>query len=806
MKVSQKWLKEFVDFQMTPEQFTEELSMLGLEVESYEDLAKKYNNFVVGEVLQKEKHPKADRLSFCKVNVGEKVLDIVCGAPNVAAGQKVCVALIGALIPHDQHDPEGKPFVITNAKIRGVESFGMLCSVCELDLGDDASGILVLDASAVPGTPLADYFGMNDVVYEVGITPNRADCLSHIGVAREVGVVVNKKITLPNIELKESAVPATDIASVEILDAKRCPRYSARVLRNVKIAPSPKWLQDRLTSVGIRSINNIVDVTNYVLMETGHPLHAFDLDKLAGRKIIVKTASEGQKFVTLDSKERTLKSDTLMICDGEKPVAIGGVMGGENTEISSTTTNVLLEAAFFNSANIRRTSKYLGLSTEAAYRFERGADIDMTIIAVNRAAQLMQELAGAEILNGIIDVYPEKQEPAKIVVRIPRVNSIIGVSLTQNQIISLLEKIELISVVKSNDELLVTIPNFRTDITEEIDVIEEVARVFGYNNIETKTHASIDFTQTIRTDRFQNEIRDYLIGAGFHEILSIALRQETVARLGGVQPIKVLNPVSAEMEALRTSLIPGALQVVKHNLNHGVKDLRLFEIGNVFTLKNSADPLNHENYHEEERLLVVLSGLHQTASYGQPVRKVDVLDLKGEVSALLSKFNLDNYRFIYYDNPKTLTDPRIDIEINGTYGGFFGKTQKHIAHALDVEEEVFVCELSVSAMRNAWVRERKFSPLPKFPSVTRDLAFTVDVATPQQSIEDVIRKVGRPLLQNVMLFDMYIGQQTGASKKSVAYTMEFQAADHTLIDDEVDAAVKKIVEAVQQQCDAVVRS
>jgi len=362
------------------------------------------------------------------------------------------------------------------------------------------------------------------------------------------------------------------------------------------------------------------------------------------------------------------------------------------------------------------------------------------------------------------------------------------------------------TVSASPNELLVTVPSFRNDITEEIDVIEEVTRVFGYNNIETKTHASIDFTQTIRTDRFENELREYLIGAGFHEILTIALQEEIVAVLGGVQPIKVLNPVSAEMEALRTSLLPGALRIAKHNLNHGIKDLRLFEMGNVFSFKDTGNPLKLENYHEEDRLLIVLSGSQQTISYGQPIWKIDLLDIKGEVSALLSKFNLDNYRFIYYDTPKTLTDPRIDIEINGTYGGFFGKVQKHIAHALDLDEEVFVCELSVNVIRDAWVRERKFSPLPKFPVVMRDLAFTVDMATPQKSIEDVIREVGRPLLQNVRLFDLYIGQQTGDSKKSVAYTMEFQAADHTLIDEEVDAAVKKIVEAVQQRCGGVVRS
>ena len=359
MKVSQNWLKKYVNFKFTPEQLTEKLSMLGLEVESYEDLTKQYDNFIIGEVLERAKHPNADRLSICKVNIGSAVQEVVCGAPNVEAGQKVVVALIGAVIPHNQHDPEGKPFVIERAKIRGVESNGMICSELELGLGKDASGILVLDEKAKAGTSFAKYLGKTDVVYEIGITPNRADCLSHIGVAREIGLLVNKKLKMPKIVLKESASPASKFAKIEILDKEKCPRYSARVLRNVKIGPSPKWLQDLLSSIGVRPINNIVDVTNYVLMETGHPLHAFDYDTLAGQKIIVKTAQDGEKFVTLDGRERTLTSETLMICDAEKPIAIAGVMGGANTEISDSTTNILIEAAYFDPRNIRCTSKYL---------------------------------------------------------------------------------------------------------------------------------------------------------------------------------------------------------------------------------------------------------------------------------------------------------------------------------------------------------------------------------------------------------------------------------------------------------------
>ncbi len=806
MKISQYWLKQFVDFKLSPMQFVEKLSMLGLEVESFEELARKYDNFVIGEVVECVKHPNADRLTVCKVNTGKLVQEIICGAPNVAAGQKVVVAYVGAVIPNNQHDPEGKPFTLERTKIRGIESNGMICSEYELGLGKDASGILVLDSKVKIGISLAKYLNQTDVIYEIGITPNRADCLSHIGVAREIGALVNKKIKLPPVKLKESKTPTNKFAKIEILDKERCPRYSARVLRNVKIAPSPKWLQDILISVGVRPINNIVDVTNYVLMETGHPLHAFDYDKLIDHKIIVKTAADGDKFITLDGKERMLTSDMLMICDAEKPIAIAGVMGGANTEISDSTVNVLLESAYFNAKNIRRTSKKLDLSTEASYRFERGTDINNTVIAVDRAAQLIQELTGAELLKGAIDAYPKKRKQVVVKARVSRTNSVIGVSLTKSQIISILKKIELHAKSISKDEILVNVPSFRNDIIEEIDVIEEVARVYGYNNIETKTHASIDFSSNVRAEALQNNIREYLIGSGFNEILSVSLQDEEAHSLARKPLVKVLNPVSSEMAVLQSNLVLPALRVVKHNQNHGVKDLRLFEIGNVFNMDVTKEKHLLEAYGEEEKLLLLIAGNISPVSYGVNQRLVDIFDIKGEVSSLLTKFCLDNYRFIYYDNNKTLSEPSIGVEINGVYAGFFGKVKKEIADKLDVDENIFICELSISSIRDGWITNRKFKALPKFPSVIRDLAFTVDIKLPQIAIEDVIKQIGQPLLKSVVLFDMYSGNQTGDDKKSVAYSLEFQSPDRTLMDEEIDNTLKKIIEAVQNQCGGVLRS
>ncbi|MBI3193844.1 MAG: phenylalanine--tRNA ligase subunit beta, partial [Ignavibacteriae bacterium] len=404
MKVSLKWLQEYVNINITPEELAHKLTMVGLEIEDIEHLGAKYKKFVVGKVLETSKHPNANKLTICKVDVGNEVLQIVCGAPNVAPEQIVAVGLSGAVVPHNQHDPDGKPFTLSNVILRGVESFGMICSAYELALGDDKDGIMVFDSEAKAGTSLAEFLGQDDIVFEVGITPNRADALSHIGIAREVAALLDSNVTYPEINLKESTKKTSEAASIIIEDGENCPRYSGRVLFNVRVVESPTWLQNRLTAIGIRPVNNVVDVTNYVLMEYGYPLHAFDYDTLTGHKIVVKCAKEGEKFTTLDHKERTLKSDTLMICDGEKNIAVAGVMGGENTEITEATKNVLLESAYFKPRSVRRTAKYLSISSDASQRFERGANPNITTVAIDRAAQLIQNLCGAEVLQGVLDV------------------------------------------------------------------------------------------------------------------------------------------------------------------------------------------------------------------------------------------------------------------------------------------------------------------------------------------------------------------------------------------------------------------
>jgi phenylalanyl-tRNA synthetase beta chain len=809
MKVSHKWLKNYIDLEAEPEEVKEKLTMLGLEVESVEYLGEKYKNFYVGEVLEVMKHPNADKLTVCKVNVGKDTLQIICGAPNVAVGQKVPVALVGAVIPRNQHDPEGKPFVLTRAKIRGVESYGMICSEYELALGDDKEGIMVLEPDAIVGQPLAEYFGLDDVVYDVSITPNRPDCLSHIGIARELAVAFGLKLKKPEVKLAESSKKVFEFASVEIIDTVNCPRYAARVVLNVKVEPSPKWLQNYLKSVGLRPINNIVDITNFVLYEVGHPLHAFDYDKLAGHKIVVKCAEEGEVFITLDGKARTLRRDTLMICDAEKPVAIAGVMGGLNSEITERTRNVLIESAYFNPISIRRTSKYLGLSTDASYRFERGADPNAVIWAVNRAAQLMAEIAGGEVLEGVIDVYPIKIEPKIINLRFSRLNSIIGIEIPKGEVIKILEGLELEILKLDENGLTVKVPTFRPDLEREIDLIEEVARVYGYDKIPDKMSSIVHFsTDKIKTD-FHELIRERLIGAGFKEVVTNSMLDEDRARIFGDNFVKVLNPLSREMSALRTSLIPSALDVVRHNFGYGIKNLKFFEIGKVFRVSFDEDekPKFVDNYIEEEHLLILMTGLAEPISYDVKERNFDIYDLKGEVEKLFRAVFLENYQFIYYSNNSEISEFELGVEIGGKYAGRLMKVSEALLKKFDLEADVYIAEIDFDLIcENSKIEERHYSEIPKFPSVYRDLAFVIDESVSVGDVEKAIRESAGDVLKSIRLFDIYRGEKIGEGKKSVAFSLEILSPEKTLTDEEVNSLIQKVVKYVEQKLDAKLRS
>lgn len=806
-RISYSWLKKLIPLAIEDKEVERTLSRSGVEVADMRRLGAQFEGIVVGDVRAKSKHPKADRLSVCMVFDGEKEFQVVCGAPNVEMGQRVAFAKVGASVPRNQHDPHGSPFVLGAAVIRGVQSEGMICSGYELGISDDADGIFVLSQDALPGTPFALYLGMDDTIFELEITANRGDWMSHLGVARELAAALDMKAALPSVAVREGSAPAKTLASVTIKDPEKCPRYVARIITGVKVASSPEWMQKALEAVNVRPINNIVDVTNYVLMETGQPLHAFDLERLSGKAIVVRTAGADSTFTTLDGKERKLEPDMLMICDDEKSVAIAGVMGGLNSEITPETTNVLLESAFFLPTSIRRTSKKLGLSTDASQRFERGCDIEMASSAADRAAALIAELAGGTVAKGAIDIYPGKMSPRRISLRPSRVNRVLGTSLSNREVAGLLKRLEIAVGDKAKDEIVATVPSYRNDLVSEIDLIEEIARLFGYDNIEPKPSTSLVMLPDEKTERFAKYLRELMSGWGFNEMMSVSLTDEkgSAYRNPGTA-IALMNPLGKESAYLRPTLLYGALNSVKLNFARSVKDLRFFEIGNIFYRVSGNDELAFQDVREEERLLVLITGRNLPEGYGNPSRPADMFDIKGVVEALLAKVCLDKYRFIYYDSKNSLNRTRVDIEIQGQSAGYFGSVEKEICERFDINENVFACEISLEALHRAWSPTIRFSEPSSFPPVTRDLAFIVQQNITNDAVVAAMKKTGIATLESVTLFDIFAGEKIGAGKKNMAYSLRFRSNERTLTDTEVDGLIERIVRSVQTECGAELRT
>lgn len=804
MKISLKWLRQYVDFDITPEELADKLTKVGLEVEVIDYLGNKFNNFFTGQVLSVKKHPNANKLTVCDVNIGNSTIAIVCGAPNVDVGQKVVVGLAGAVVPRNQHDPQGKPFELAKVKIRGVESNGMICSEYELGIGDDKDGIMILNDNTTIGIPFAEFLGLNDVVFEIGITPNRPDCLSHIGIAREVAAALKTTYKLPKVTINESSSSIENSAKVIVKNFDKCPRYSARVIKNIKVQPSPKWLQDYLSAVGLRPVNNIVDVTNFVLMESGHPLHAFDYDKLNGNTIIVREAIDGEHFVTLDGKGRSLTGGMLLICDASKPVAIAGVMGGTNSEINQSTHNVLLESAYFSPRSIRKTSKQLGLSSDASQRFERGADPNATIYSINRAAQLIAELAGGEIQKGIIDVYQKPFSSVKIDLSLQRVNNILGTSLNANQIIKLLESIDCQHQVTeltddSNDSITFEVPSFRPDLEKEIDLVEEIARLYGYDNIETKMQSVVKFTSNPIQADVVDEIKLWFVVRGFNEIITNSLQNKELAYLSSSEVVEVMNPISKDMAAMRTSLIPNMLEVIRNNIYHQTKNMNLFEIGRTYLKISQANGKCEavENYKEEEKIILAKTGLANLQNWAKNERISDIFDIKGEVEDLLLKFRLDKYKFIPYSTTKALVEMPVSIEINQIVVGYLGKIQRQLLKQYDIEQDVYFAELNLDILKSLLKIEKHYKPLPNYPMVIRDLAFITDKIVPVAEMQETIYKAGGELLKRVEIFDLYSGDQIDSDKKSCAFTLQFLSEERTLTDEEIEKVIDRIVEEMK---------
>jgi phenylalanyl-tRNA synthetase beta chain len=804
MRILERWLRDYISFSIPPQELADKLTMLGLEFESVERLDTRYAGFVVGKVLSADRHPNADRLSVCRVNVGKEELQIVCGAPNVAAGQTVPVGLIGATVPTNTHDPSGAPFVLKQVKIRGVESFGMICSEVELDLGKDGSGIMVLDDDLKPGTSVAAALGLDDVAYDIEITPNRPDWLSHLGMAREVAILTGKPPKLPAVRLKEGKEPIGKHLSVKVLDRKNCTRFAARMVRGVKIGPSPRWLQNCLRNAGLRPINNVVDITNFVMYECGHPMHAFDYALLQGKQIVVRGAAAGSSFTTLDGKSHTLPEGAVMVCDAAREVSIAGVMGGENSEIRPETVDVVLEAACWNPSSIRRTAKLLGISTDASHRFERGADPNLVGYALERAASLVARLAGGTILKGVIDVYPKKVAPKIITLRTSRVNTILGTNLSRNDVARSIAKLGMKAALSGKDAVRVTVPTYRVDCEREIDLVEEVARVYGYNNIEATESARVTFTHDYPRWHVRDSVREYLVGRGFREAITNSMQRAEIGTLGGVTPVSILNPQNQEMTVLRSSLVPGILESIARNRNFGNSDLRLFEIGHVFRMDASGKPHLVENFAETERICLAVTGKAASEFWSGESRLTDFFDAKGEAAGLLEKFALDKSRFIPYSNHNGLTENTLSIEIQGVYAGYLGQVEKAVLKKFDVDQDVFIVDLDLGCLQAG--EKVPYVQLPKFPKVRRDVAFLVDAGVAAEEIVGTIRNAGTGLLQRVAVFDVYQGEPLAAGKKSVAFSLELLSREHTLTETEIEQEVAQVVGAVERSHGAALRT
>jgi len=803
MLVPISWLKDYIDFELSPGELAEQLNLTGTAVEEVKTLGEGLENVRVGKLLEVRPHPDADKLSVTKVNIGDPTqpLEIVCGAKNIKPGDKVPVALIGAHLPNGL---EIKP-----VKLRGVTSYGMLASQAELKLGQDTSGIYILPEDTEVGIPLAEALGLDDTVLELEITPNRPDSLAMTGVAREVGAITGNKLHKPSVEISESIELAADQASVEILDTDLCPRYAARIIKGAKIGPSPTWMQSRLEKAGMRPINNIVDITNYVMLETGQPLHAFDLDTLHGKKIIVRRAKNGEHMETLDGVLRELDESMLVIADADRPVALAGIMGGADTEISEGTTDILLESAYFNPQSIMRTSRSLGLLSESSSRFEKGVDPNGAVYAADRAAQLMAELAGGIVYEGVIDVYPEKIEPKKLPLRTDRVNSILGTELGMDEIISTLARLEISTqVVEGTTEMWAFAPTFRPDLEREIDLIEEVARIYGYNNIESSLPESSGKQGGLSLrQKIAGSIKNRLAASGLSEIITYSfIDPGDVEKLqvpeGDVFRwfVKLLNPLSEELSVMRTTLLPGLLKVLKYNINREEYDVHVFEVGHVFWHEEG------KKYPDEETMLgIALTGSWKPDEWYGIDGDIDFFDLKGVIEAVMDEIGVTNWSVRQFTHPALHPGRSAELLIDDEAIGFFGEIHPDVEAAFDMTK-AYVAELNFNKLIDKAEVKHVFTEIPKYPAISLDIAVLVDDSVTNEQLIEVISDAGKPLLESLHLFDLYTGKGVPEGKKSMAYSMVFRAPDRTLTDEEALDTRERIVKQLNKKLGAEIRA
>lgn len=804
LRVSLEWLREYVHFDLDPHELAELLTMAGTAVDAVERLGAGLEGLLVGRVMEVRPHPDADRLSVCRVDLGGRQAEIVCGAPNVREGMLAPVAPPGVRLP-DGSD-------IGEVVIRGVTSRGMLLSERELGLSDDAAGIMELEGAPEPGTPLKVALGEEDTVLVLEVTPNRPDCLCMLGVAREVAALTGGRLVRPSFELRECDPPTGEEVGVEIRDPDLCSRYAARLIEGLSIGASPWWMRRRLRAAGVRPISNVVDITNYVMLEAGQPLHAFDFELIAEGRIVVRRASAGESMVTLDGVERRLTPDDLLICDASGPVALAGVMGGENTEIGEGTTRVLLESAHFHPAGIMRTSRTQGLSSEASYRFERGVDPSGCVRAADRAAYLMQELAGGMVRRGAVDARAREIAPLRLDLRVGRAARLIGIDLHEEKARDILVSLEL--EVKGRREekgeavLDLEVPTFRPDLEREIDLVEEIARIYGYHRIPSTLPASSASVGMLSTQqRCRREAARAMAGLGLHEAVTVSFISERWLEL--LDPTRVLfprravrlrNPLSEETAVLRPSLLPGLLEAARFNVNRRITDVHLFEMGRVF-LPAAGEAQPREPLH----LACLLTGDWMPKQWDGAAQAVDFFTAKGILERLASSLHVPGLELEREELPFLHPAQSCAVLVEGSRAGFLGLLHPRICDEVDLPRNTAVMELEFSRLEESRA-EPHFREIPRFPTLQMDLAVVVDEEVEARDLETAIREAGGELLYEVRLFDLYRGEQLGEGKKSLAFNLVFCAMDRTLRDEEARSVLEDIVFALERGYGARLRA
>ena len=806
MKISVNWLKDFIELSATAEELADRLTLSGLEVEGierYEQIAGGLEGIVLGEVLTVRPHPNADRLRLTTVDVGgNEALPIVCGAPNVAEGQRVVIALVGATL----YPTQGESFTIKKAKIRGEESRGMICAEDEIGLGTAHDGIMVLDTNAPSGTPAADYFRLvSDTVLEIGLTPNRADAASHVGVARDLKALYRQPLTLPSVEAFRVDNHDRPIrVTVENTDA--CPRYSGVTLSGVTVQESPDWLKARLKAIGLSPINNIVDATNYVMHDLGQPLHAFNADAIAGEEVIVKTLPEGSQFTTLDGKERTLQGEDLMICNADGGMCIAGVFGGIASGVKSDTTNVFLEGAYFSPEYIRRTAQHHSLKTDASFRYERGTDPNLTVYALKRAILLMKELAGGKISSDVVDVYPTPVKDFRVAIKYAHVDRLIGKVIDRAEIKTILSDLDITVTEESEAGLTALVPPYRVDVQREADVIEEILRIHGYDQVATAEHLSASFLASfpeLDTDKLRGQISNMLVGEGFYEIITNSLTKPDYAHALGeaAASVPMLNPLSEELSVMRQHLLFSGLEVIAHNVNRQQKNLKFFEFGTTYQKQD-------DKYLETNELAIFVTGQRMAESWRADSEPVSFHDLSSTIRKIFNRFDI------------SVPQQKPSEKSIFTYGLTFVHQEKVIAEAglvapslgrlSGVKQPVFCAIIQWPILvAEGQARDSKerlvYQEISKFPEVRRDVSLVLDRAVPFSQVASIARRASNQLIRDINVFDRYEGESIGAKKKAYALSFTLQDQNKTLTDKQIDKTMNKLMRTLEQELNATIR-